>query len=366
MPKIRVALCNCLWILGGPISYTRCLYETLKESEIIDPELYVWKTKYKLISDAQNIAKLSVDEIVDMFNTTADIVWFTFPNQEKKLSFKDEPPPITQIMSKLKIPFVVTIHRDDEITNLKNRGFTPWEWQQLGLKNLAGIIVISKQLERKVKELNLIEESKIIRTPLVYPDPVRFSDNRQMRITSLSRLAAEKRQEKVAELADFLPEKIEVYIHGRTNLFNHDFYQPWMDKGRTVWPGEFYPSDVWDILAQTQVGADFDSQEIGDKLQGVTLEFMLSGAVPLLIDNIEETRWPTLVDGENCIKLFEEDISSEYGMKYCGNKVAKYFRFPEELDRIRENNYELIEQFRPPTVLPILEEAIKGAICGNK
>ena len=366
MNKLRVALCNGLYILGGPISYTRCIHETLKGSDIIDPDMFVWKSKYKLIPGAHNVSKLRPDEIADLLNSSYDLVWFTFASQEKRHTFKSEPPPVMQVMSLLKIPFIMTVHRDDEITNIRTRGWSPWEWQQAGMKNLAGIIVISNQLEKKVKELKLIEDEKVFRTPLCYPDPIRYSDHRKRRITSLSRLATDKRQEKVAELADYLPEGIEVYIHGRPNLFNHDLYQPWIDKGRTIWPGEFYPSDVWEILSDTEIGADFDCQEIGDKLQGVTLEFMLAGAVPLLVDDKEETRWPTLRDGENCIKLYEDDISSEYGMKYCGNKVAKYMRFPEDLEKIRENNYEFVKQFQPPVVRPILEETLMRIVNGNK
>ena len=365
MSKLRVALCNGLYILGGPISYTRCIHETLKESEIIDPDMFVWKSKYRLIPGAHNVAKLRPDEIADLLNTSYDLVWFTFASQEKRHTFKNEPPPVMQVMSLLKIPFIMTVHRDDEITNIKNRGWSPWEWQQAGLKNLAGIITISKQLEKKVKDLRLVEEDRVFRTPLCYPDPIQFSDNRNQRITSLSRLATDKRQEKVAELADYIPEDIEVVIYGRTNLFNHDVYQPWMDKGRTVWPGEFYPADVWSILAQTEVGADFDAQEIGDKLQGVTLEFMLTGAVPLLIDDIKQTRWPTLHDGVNCIKLCEDDITSPERLAMCGEKVAQYFRNPEMLEHIRDNNYKFVEQFRPPVVRPILEEVLMKVANGS-
>jgi glycosyltransferase involved in cell wall biosynthesis len=308
------------------------------------------------------------DEIAELLNSSYDLVWFTFASQEKRHSFKNEPPPVMQVMSLLKIPFIMTVHRDDEITNIKNRGWSPWEWQQAGLKNLAGIIVISKQLEGKVKELKLIDDEKVFRTPLCYPDPIRRSDNRKRRITSLSRLATDKRQEKVAELADYLPEDIEVYIHGRTNLFNHDVYQPWIDKGRTVWPGEFYPSDVWNILAETEIGADFDAQEIGDKLQGVTLEFMLSGAVPLVIENtgITGPRWPTLIHEKNCIKIWEDELTSEVGLKRAGNRVSGFFENPDMLEEIRQNNYKFVEQFRPPAVRPILEEVLLKVANGYK
>ncbi|MFA5152503.1 MAG: hypothetical protein WC554_08100 [Clostridia bacterium] len=258
----------------------------------------------------------------------------------------------------------MTVHRDDEITNIKNRGWSPWEWQQAGLKNLAGIITISKQLEGKVKELKLIDDDRVFRTPLCYPDPIRRSDHRKRRITSLSRLATDKRQEKVAEFADYLTEDIEVYIHGRTNLFNHDVYQPWVDKGRTVWPGEFYPSDVWNILAETEIGADFDAQEIGDKLQGVTLEFMLSGAVPLLIDDREQTRWPTLKHGYNCLKIWEDELETEGGLKHAADVVVRAMN-PDTLNEIRENNYEFVKQFQPQAVRPILEEVLLKVTNGN-
>ncbi len=368
MSKLRVALCNGLYILGGPISYTRCVNETLKDSDIISPDMFVWKSKYKLIPGARDIAKLNPREIADFLNSSYDLVWFTFASQEKRHTFKSEPPPVMQVMSLLNIPFIMTIHRDDEITNLKNRGWSPWEWQQAGLKNLAGIIVISKQLEKKVKELHIVDEDKVFRTPLVYPDPIRTSDHRNKRITSLSRLASDKRQEKVAELADYISEDVEVYIHGRTNLFNHSFYQPWIDKGRTIWPGEFYPSDVWNILSDTEIGADFDAQEIGDKLQGVTLEFMLSGAVPLLIETngINELRWPTLINEINCIKIWEDELISEVGLTRAANRVIGYFENPERLEEIRQNNYKLVEQFRPPVVRPILEETLVRIVNGNK
>lgn len=356
---------NGLWILGGPISYTKCTYETLKQSEKIDPELLVWKTKYRLVSDAKDINKLSPEEIANYLNTFFDMAWFTFPNQEKKLSFKVEPPPTTKVMSLLKIPYIMTIHREDELSNLRTRGFTPFEWQQFAMKNFAGVVVISHQLEAKVKSLNIIPDEKIYYTKLVYPDESKRSNNRKIKITSISRLADEKRQDKVAELANYLDPNIEVVVYGRPNLFNHTKYQGYIDSKRTSWPGEFYPSDVWNILSDVLIGADFDSQQIGDKLQGVTLEFMLSGVVPLVIDDEEDTRWPTLVNNVNCLKIRENELYDEKLLAIAAKRIEAAIDNSCLLDSIRELNYEVVENYRPKAVLPVLENIVERATNGD-
>ncbi|MFA5037209.1 MAG: hypothetical protein WC479_08550 [Candidatus Izemoplasmatales bacterium] len=352
---MKVALVNGLWVKGGPISFSRCIYQTLKESTVIDADLFYWKSHTPGIEGGRSLSNLTPERIAEYLNQNYDMVWLLFAGFRKKHLFKDKTPTY-RVLELLKIPFVVTIHREDELET----GFYGWteqERQQTQLPMFHGFMTISKGIT--LKAIETFGRVNVYQFPLVYPDAPSFNTTRELSIVSTARVDTDKRQSVLFHLSWFLLHcKFDIYgfvkpknWHGPYGIENLMLYG---SDSRLHPP--FETGEVWDKIKNALVGADFDTQTIGEKLQGVTIEYMLAGVVPLVIEREDGSRWPTLVDNVNCLKIYENELDK---LSIAARRVWQKMMNPDLMDSIRENNYALVEKHRPKAVIPILERHLE-------
>jgi hypothetical protein len=248
---MKVALMNGLWVKGGPISFSRCIYQTLKESTEIDADLFYWKSHTPGIEGGRSLSNLTPERIAEYLNQNYDMVWLLFAGFRKKHLFQGKTPTY-RVLELLKIPFVVTIHREDELET----GFYGWteqERQQTQLPMFHGFMTISKGIT--LKAIETFGRVNVYQFPLVYPDAPSFYTTRELRLVSTARVAKDKRQEIVCKLSSFL-------LHVQFDIYG------WIEPKNWRW---------WDgIEGQAIYGNNshlyppFETGEVWEKLKGAT------------------------------------------------------------------------------------------------
>lgn len=171
---MKVALINGLWIKGGPITYSRCIFESLSQSDKMSCDLYHWPSLAPTIPGAKMLKGASERIVSQYLNENYDLVWFLFANHLRAARFPSLTP-TEKIMLGLTKHFMVTCHREDEL----DEGCYGWRKEVRNIIAEKGSVVsITPEIMEKVKAR--LPNVKVTLIPLVYPDEPRTSEFRRL------------------------------------------------------------------------------------------------------------------------------------------------------------------------------------------